>query len=113
MVDGFIDYWDRHRAVLRTRNLAAQEGDRRFRLVRNRALGVDHQPAERQDRRGQGGRPGVPKASRPTRPPAALVAMMERMAAYHFEFEGRGVSREAMVETMAHIVHQTVTGRRA
>ena len=43
----------------------------------------------------------------------ALVAMMERMAAYHFEFEGRGVSRQAMVETMAHIVHQTVTGRRA
>ena len=37
LVDGFIDFWDRHRAVLRTRNLAAQEGDDRFRDVRNRA----------------------------------------------------------------------------
>ncbi len=39
LVDQFITYWDRHRAVLRTRNLAAQEGDQRFRDVRNRALG--------------------------------------------------------------------------
>ena len=38
LVDGFVDYWDRHRAVLRTRNLAAQEGDERFRDVRNRTL---------------------------------------------------------------------------
>ena len=38
LVDGFITYWDCHRAVLRTRNLAAQEGDQRFRDVRNGAL---------------------------------------------------------------------------
>ena len=37
LVDGFIEYWDAHRAILRTRNLAAQEGDRRFRDVRERA----------------------------------------------------------------------------
>ena len=38
LVDGFVSYWDRHRAVLRTRNLAAQEGDARFREVRNATL---------------------------------------------------------------------------
>src|SRR4029079_17011905 len=38
LVEGFVDFWDLNRAVLRTRNLAAQEGDRRFRDVRNRAL---------------------------------------------------------------------------
>src|SRR5262245_5377103 len=38
LVDGFIDYWDNHRAVLRTRNLAAQEGDPRFREIRNQSL---------------------------------------------------------------------------
>src|SRR5215204_5180787 len=38
MVDAFIRYWDGHRAVLRTRNLAAQEGDVRFRQVRNNSL---------------------------------------------------------------------------
>ena len=43
----------------------------------------------------------------------AMVAMMERMAAYHFDLEPRGLTREAMVETVARIVFQTVTGRRA
>lgn len=38
LVEQFFAYWDAHRAVLRTRNLAAQEGDRRFRDVRNEAL---------------------------------------------------------------------------
>ena len=38
LVDGFVDYWDRHRAILRTRNLAAQERDQRFRDVRNRTM---------------------------------------------------------------------------
>ena len=36
--------------------------------------------------------------------------MMERMAAYHFDFEPRGVTRADMVETLAAIVFQTVTG---
>jgi AcrR family transcriptional regulator len=112
LVDGFIDYWDRHRAVLRTRNLAAQEGDRRFRLVRNRALGViTNRLSDKIAEAKEAGR--VSDGITPYAAAGALVAMMERMAAYHFEFEGRGVSRQAMVETMAHIVHQTVTGRRA
>src|SRR5207344_2652921 len=38
LVTEFMAYWDVHRAVLRTRNLAAQEGDRRFRDVRNASL---------------------------------------------------------------------------
>src|SRR5215204_1646730 len=38
LVESFMEYWDAHRAILRTRNLAAQEGDRRFRDVRNEAL---------------------------------------------------------------------------
>jgi hypothetical protein len=34
------------------------------------------------------------------------------MAAYHYEFEDRGVTRAAMVETVSRILFQTVTGRR-
>jgi AcrR family transcriptional regulator len=112
LADGFIAYWDRHRAVLRTRNLAAQEGDRRFRLVRNRALGViTNRLSDMIAEARAAGR--VSEGITPYAAAGALVAMMERVAAYHFEFEGRGVSRDAMVETMAHILHQTVTGRRA
>ena len=38
--------------------------------------------------------------------------MMERMAAYHFDLEPRGITRPDIVETVARIIHQTVTGRR-
>jgi hypothetical protein len=44
---------------------------------------------------------------------AALAALLERLAAYHKELEPIGVTREALVETCARIMYQTVTGRLA
>jgi AcrR family transcriptional regulator len=104
LVDGFLRYWDDHRAVLRTRNLAAQEGDQRFRDVRNQALqpiteGLSRKVAE-------SGAPGLA----PYAAAAALVAMMERMAAFHVDLEAYGASRADVVETTARIIHRTVAG---
>jgi AcrR family transcriptional regulator len=112
LVDGFIAQWDTNRAVLRTRNLAAQEGDRRFRDVRNKSLSnvTDRLAQQIADNRDAG---RLPAEINPYAAAGAMVAMMERMAAYHFELEGRGVSRPDMVETVARILHQTVTGKRA
>jgi AcrR family transcriptional regulator len=112
LVDGFLDYWDQHRAVLRTRNLAAQEGDVRFRDVRNQALSqiTDRLAAKVAEFKEAG---KVAADINAYAAAGALVAMMERMGAYHYELEGRGVSRTAMVETIARIVHQTVTGTKA
>jgi len=109
LVDGFFTYWDEHRAVLRTRNLAAQEGDERFRDVRNRALGTitDGLAAKVADFQAAG---RVSSSIHPYAAASSMVAMMERLGAYHFELEGRGVNREAMVETAARIVHTTITG---
>jgi AcrR family transcriptional regulator len=112
LVDGFISYWDEHRAVLRVRNLAAQEGDQRFRTARHDSLAglltrLTACIAESQ-REGRIA-PGVlPEAAA-----VALVSMMERMAAYHFDLEPRGINRADMVETVARMIYQTVTGRRA
>jgi AcrR family transcriptional regulator len=105
LVDGFLRYWDSHRAVLRTRNLAAQEGDQRFRDVRNASLqplteGLSRKVAEND-----------PKGMTPYAAAAALVSMMERMAAFHGDLEPYGVSRSEVVETTARIIFQTVTGR--
>jgi AcrR family transcriptional regulator len=112
LVDGFLDYWDQHRAVLRTRNLAAQEGDARFREVRNQALSqITDRLATKVAEFKDAGK--VPADINAYAAAGALVAMMERMGAYHYELEGRGVSRTAMVETIARIVHQTVTGTKA
>jgi AcrR family transcriptional regulator len=104
LVDGFLLFWDEHRAILRTRNLAAQEGDRRFRDVRNASLrpiteGLSRKVAEN-------GGPGLA----PYAAAAALVAMMERMAAFHTDLEPYGASRADVVETTARIIFQTVTG---
>jgi AcrR family transcriptional regulator len=104
LVDGFLVYWDEHRAVLRTRNLAAQEGDQRFRDVRNQSLqpiteGLSRKVAEH----------GVPGIA-PYAAAAALVAMMERMAAFHGDLVPYGATRTDVVETTARIVFQTVTG---
>jgi hypothetical protein len=109
LVDGFVDYWDRHRAVLRTRNLAAQEGDARFREVRNRTLGVFTQRISAKVAEAQ----AAGRVARELSPPAAgaaLVALIERMAAFHFDLEPLGVTRADLVETTARILHQTVTG---
>ncbi|MDQ1481542.1 MAG: hypothetical protein QOI44_2403 [Actinomycetota bacterium] len=110
LVAGFVDYWDRHRAVLRTRNLAAQEGDERFRDVRNRTLGefmstLTDKIAQSRD----AGR--VVDEMSPLAASAALVALIERMAAFHRELEPIGISRDDLVETTARIIHQTVVGR--
>lgn len=112
LVASFMEYWDAHRAILRTRNLAAQEGDRRFRDVRNEALrplreGLALKVAEAQ----QEGR--VASELAPVAAAAALAAMLERMAAFHSDLEAFGASRADVVETTARIVFQTVTGRTA
>jgi hypothetical protein len=41
---------------------------------------------------------------------AALVALIERMAAFHRDLTPIGVGREEIVETTARIIHQTVVG---
>jgi AcrR family transcriptional regulator len=104
LVEDFIANWDQHRGVLRTRNLAAQEGDLRFRAVRNDALrplteGIAAKVAAR-------GEAGVA----PYAAAAAMVSMLERMAAFHTDLEAYGTSRAEVVETTARILHRTATG---
>jgi AcrR family transcriptional regulator len=110
LVDGFVDYWDRHRAVLRTRNLAAQEGDERFRDIRNRTLG-DFMAALTAKIAGARDAGRVVEEMSPVAASAALVALIERMAAFHRELEQLGISRVDLVETTARIIHQTVVGQ--
>jgi AcrR family transcriptional regulator len=109
LVDGFVDYWDRHRAVLRTRNLAAQEGDARFREVRNRTLTAFMQRFSAKVAASQKAGRVAPEIA-PNAAAAALVALIERMAAFHRDLEPIGVPRAELVETTARILHQTVTG---
>jgi hypothetical protein len=109
MVEAFVDSWGKHRAVLRTRNLAAQEDDRRFRAVRNASLLPITEALASKIIEGQrAGR--VDAEMSPIAAASAMVAMTERVAAFHREIEELGVTHAALVETTARIIAQTVTG---
>ena len=109
LVDAFVRHWDEHRAVLLVRNLAADEGDRRFLRVRQKAMTpVLARLAEQVIGGQQAGH--VDRAIVPQAAAAALGAILERLAAYHRELETVGVRREDLVETCARIVVQTVRG---
>jgi AcrR family transcriptional regulator len=109
LVDGFVDYWDNHRPVLRTRNLAAQEGEPRFREIRNRSLEPFLGRLAKKIADAQGQHTVAPELS-PLAASAALVALIERMAAFHRDMEPMGIGRAEIVETTARIIHQTVVG---
>lgn len=111
IVEAFLRHWDAHRAVLLVRNLAADEGDRRFLRVRQEALTPVLQHLAVQIAASQkAGR--VDRELQPAAAAAALGAILERLSAYHRELETIGVRREDLVETCARILHQTVTGGR-
>jgi AcrR family transcriptional regulator len=109
LVDAFVSYWDAHRAVLRTRNLSAQEGDQRFRTVRIESLRPLREGLAAKVEEAQRAGRVAPEIT-PMAAAAALASMMERMAAFHVELELWGVERRDLVETTARIVYQTVTG---
>jgi len=111
LVARFIAHWDEHRAVLRVRDLAAAEGDQRFRTVRNESMSIITDRLS--DKIAESQRAGKVAAEvTPYAAASAMVAMMGRMAAYHRELETRGFTEDDLIETVAHVVFQTVTGKR-
>lgn len=112
IADAFVRHWDAHRMVLLVRNLAADEGERRFQKVRREALRpvLDHLARKIEEAQAAG---RIDPALHPYTAAAALVAILERLAAYHKEIEPLGITREHLVETCARIMVQTVTGASA
>ncbi|MFN8103275.1 MAG: TetR family transcriptional regulator [Acidimicrobiia bacterium] len=109
LIAAYVGLWDTHHAVMRVRNLAAEEGDRRFgeaRLASVQQL-TDHLCAKISEFRDAG---HVSARIDPYAAAASLVAMIERVGAYHSELERFGPSPEAMIATPAMIIFQTVTG---
>ncbi|TDJ04631.1 MAG: TetR/AcrR family transcriptional regulator [Deltaproteobacteria bacterium] len=109
LVDAFIRHWDAYHAVLRLRNLAADEGEPRFLQVRRQAMTPILDELARCIRESQEAGLVSPQINAHAAS-AALAAILERLAAYHTELESLGVTRDDLVETSARILHQTVTG---
>jgi AcrR family transcriptional regulator len=107
--NAFFDYWVGHQAVLRARNLQAEEGDQRFRDSRVKAYQGLMAPllAKIEDGQAEG---RLSPTLNPYATAAAMVAVLERLVAFQAEFARRGVTRSAMVDTIAVILVQTLTG---
>ena len=110
LVDAFVRHWDGHHAVLLFRNVMAEQGDRRFRRIRIKAIHpLIEALAGKIEESHDGGR--TLDGMHPYAAAAALASILERLAAYHQELEYFGVRREDLVETCGRILHQTVTGQ--
>ena len=112
IADAFVRHWDAYRAVLLVRNLAADEGERRFQKVRRDALRPVLEALAGKIEESQ---PAAVESgdAHPYAAAAAVAAILERLAAYHKDLEPLGVGRDDLVETCARIMYQTITGRLA
>lgn len=108
VVEAYVSVWDKHRAVLRYRNLEADRGDAEFENIRLRTTVrivtrfADHIFA------------AVPKSKSFTFNDAlaeasVLVAAMERLAATDVKVVNRGVGTQAMWNGMTRIIARTLS----
>lgn len=103
-VETYVEFWAAHRSLLRTRNLAAEEGDMRFTEVRETAVRPLIQSLVRQIEDGKAtGR--VAAAVLPYAATGTLLMMLERLGALGHAYDNGGrVTQADLVQAAAHIV---------
>jgi AcrR family transcriptional regulator len=112
LVQGFLSYWEEHRAVMRVVELATEEGDLRFQGIRVRALNeITSALAVVVGEFQRAGK--VPGDADPMATAGALVAMLAHVSAHQYGFEFWGIRTRDMESSLTRIVHLTVTGQRS
>ncbi|MEW2620802.1 TetR family transcriptional regulator [Streptomyces sp. NPDC048106] len=111
LVDGFLDFWKRHDAILRVVDLGAAEGDKRFYKIRMKILNsvnssLSDSIAELQSK----GR--VDKDVNPAAVAGSLVTMLAAVASHQKGFSAWGVKQAELKPNLALLVHLGVTGRK-
>lgn len=103
IVQAYCDNWARHHAVFRVRNLAADEGDLRFRVSRGNAIRGLLAAGAAAIRRAQLAvwvDPGLD----PVATIGVLAAMLERFAAVQHYYRYSGIERQHMTYAAAHML---------
>lgn len=108
-VDAYMIYWDTHYAVLRARNLKAEEGNRHFRAVRTEANLLIMDALQSMVREGVAAK-RLPASLDPFTTAAAMVAMCERLFVFQPEMAKRGADRQAIRDTLATLLYGALTG---
>ncbi|MDX2382241.1 MAG: TetR family transcriptional regulator [Acidimicrobiia bacterium] len=108
-VGAYVAYWEEHGAVLRARNLKAEEGDARFRAKRSESqlTIMDAMGALVSDSVSDG---RLSAEVDSVAAAAGMLAMLERLTSYRRELAERGTTAEALNNTLARILFRTVSG---
>jgi AcrR family transcriptional regulator len=106
----FVDFWARHREILRVIDLGSAEGDPRFRELRTTVLNdVTNALAAAVESAGAG---AGGNSAEPMAVGAVLVSMLAHVAAHHDGLESWGIASSDTQSVMTEIIAQAVTGGR-
>lgn len=112
VVEGFMEYWERNRAVFRVVELTTVEGDLRFQGLRVRALNAVTVTLAKVIA-GNADRSGAPAGADPMAAAGTLIAMLAQVAGHRYGFEFWGIRTASLVDSQARLLHWSVTGRPA
>jgi hypothetical protein len=112
VVEGFMEYWERNRAVFRVVELTTVEGDLRFQGLRVRALNAVTVTLARVIAT-NGEASGSAAGSDPMAAAGTLIAMLAQVAGHRYGFEFWGIRTASLVDSQARLLHWSVTGRAA
>ncbi|WP_112470485.1 TetR family transcriptional regulator [Streptomyces triticisoli] len=111
LVDGFLDFWRKHDAILRVIDLGAAEGDKRFYKIRMKILNsVNNSLADSVAELQSKGR--VDKDVSPAAIAGSLVTMLAAVASHQKGFSSWGVKQADLKPNLALLVHLGITGRK-
>ncbi|MDT9682146.1 TetR family transcriptional regulator [Streptomyces sp. TRM76323] len=111
LVEGFLDFWRRHDAILRVVDLGAAEGDKRFYKIRMKILGsvTGSLTDAVKDLQAKG---RVDKDVNPAAMAGALVTMLASVASHQKGFQTWGVKQAELRPNLALLVHLGITGKK-
>jgi AcrR family transcriptional regulator len=111
LVEGFLDFWHKHDAILRVIDLGAAEGDRRFYRLRMRILSsVTNSLTESVKDLQSKGR--IDKDISAAAVAGSLVVMLAGVASHQKGFQTWGVKQAELKPNLAMLVHLGITGRK-
>ncbi|MFJ6569946.1 TetR family transcriptional regulator [Streptomyces sp. NPDC091292] len=111
LVDGFLDFWRRHDAILRVVDLGAAEGDKRFYKIRMKILNsVNNSLTDTVKELQAKGK--VDAEVSPAAMAGSLVAMLAAVASHQKGFQSWGVKQAELKPNLALLVHLGVTGKK-
>jgi AcrR family transcriptional regulator len=104
LVEAYVNFSSKHHAILRIRNLSADEGDKRFEEVRHRAVSRIHKLLESRIETLDGGLDPSAGAS-------AILALMERISSIARLPLRRHHSRKSLIVAAAFLIANAMSSR--